>query len=78
DLGRLSVSPPIPQHVMGARIGARREAVSRELAALEREGFVAVTRRGVTLLDPHGLSALVRAGFEAHDRRRGAKQGGAA
>ena len=51
------VSPPPPQHVLAARIGARREAVSRELSALARAGLLRSTRGAIVLLDPAALRA---------------------
>jgi len=55
------VSPPPQQHVLAARIGARREAVSRELAALARDGLVEAGPRGIALPRPEALRALVDA-----------------
>ena len=57
------VSPPPPQHEIAARIGARREAVSREMAELERQGLLG--RRGGAILIPHplALQALINAGL---------------
>ncbi|WP_270935163.1 Crp/Fnr family transcriptional regulator [Falsiroseomonas oryzae] len=59
--GERVVSPPLPQHVLAARIGARREAVSRELGALARDGLVEVTPRAITLPRPEVLRALIDA-----------------
>jgi CRP-like cAMP-binding protein len=56
----LAVSPPPPQHVLAARIGARREAVSRELAAMRREGLVSVQRGALVLTAEAALRALSR------------------
>jgi CRP-like cAMP-binding protein len=53
------VSPPPPHHVLAARVGARREAVSRELGALVREGLLVVTPRSIILQQPAALQALV-------------------
>lgn len=55
------VTPPPPQHVLAARIGARREAVSRELGALAREGLVEVGPRAIRLPRPAALQELVAA-----------------
>lgn len=57
----MAVSPPPPQHVLAARIGARREAVSRELAAMRREGLVSVQRGALVLLRAEALRELARA-----------------
>ncbi len=60
--GERIVSPPPPQHEIAARIGARREAVSRELADLVRQGSVEKVRAGLVLPDPDSLaSAIARA-----------------
>jgi CRP-like cAMP-binding protein len=57
----LAVSPPPPQHVLAARIGARREAVSRELAAMRREGLVSLQRGALVLVAADALRELSRA-----------------
>lgn len=59
--GGLAVSPPPPQHVLAARIGARREAVSRELAAMRREGLVSLQRGALVLVALERLHELARA-----------------
>jgi CRP-like cAMP-binding protein len=56
-----AISPPPLQHVLAARIGARREAVSRELSALAREGLVGIGPRAIVLPEPDALHALVQA-----------------
>ncbi|MBK1662386.1 Crp/Fnr family transcriptional regulator [Paracraurococcus ruber] len=58
--GQLRVSPPPPQHVLAARIGARREAVSRELSAMSREGLAVVTRQSILLPKPDVLRLALR------------------
>jgi CRP-like cAMP-binding protein len=57
------VSPPPAQHVLAARIGARRETVSLALTELAREGLIEVSARGpqVEYLTP----APAEAGREA-------------
>jgi CRP/FNR family transcriptional regulator, cyclic AMP receptor protein len=55
------VSPPPPQHVLAARIGARRETVSLMLAELAREGLVEVSARAVALPRPEALRAAIDA-----------------
>jgi CRP-like cAMP-binding protein len=59
------VSPPPAQHVLAARIGARREAVSRELGELSRQGLVEVSRRAIVLPDPEALAAAVDRGLDS-------------
>ena len=48
-----------------ARIGARREAVSREFADLMRRGLIAKERGAIVLLQPHALRHAVEAELEA-------------
>lgn len=57
----IAVSPPPQQHVLAARIGARREAVSRELAAMRREGLVSLQRGALVLVQVERLRELARA-----------------
>lgn len=59
------VSPPPRQHVLAARIGARREAVSREFADLQRHGLVALERGAVVLPQPEVLRRMVESELEA-------------
>jgi CRP-like cAMP-binding protein len=59
--GALSVSPPPVQQVLAARIGARREAVSRELAQLAREGAAVKGRQAILLPAPDLLRAELQA-----------------
>ncbi|WP_135465960.1 Crp/Fnr family transcriptional regulator [Crenalkalicoccus roseus] len=61
--GERVVSPPPPQHEIAARIGARREAVSREMAELERQGLLARTAGAILIPRPAALRALVEAGL---------------
>ena len=55
--GGLIVSPPRPHHELAARLGTRREMVSRLIAALQREGLVERTRGGLVLPSPQALQA---------------------
>lgn len=52
------ISPPPRHHVLAARIGVRREAVTRELAALERLGLLRQEARGIVLVRPVQLADL--------------------
>jgi CRP/FNR family transcriptional regulator, cyclic AMP receptor protein len=57
--GRRVVSPP-PHHAeLAARIGAHREAVTRALNALEREGAISRTRSAIVLVDPDQLRRVI-------------------
>lgn len=57
--GTLRISPPPQQHILAARIGARREAVSREISAMGRTGLVVVTRQSITLPQPDALRKAI-------------------
>jgi CRP/FNR family cyclic AMP-dependent transcriptional regulator len=59
--GQRVVSPPPFHHDLAARIGCRREAVSRELSALEKEGLVAKSRGALVLLNPDELNKRISA-----------------
>ncbi|MBW6399148.1 Crp/Fnr family transcriptional regulator [Roseomonas sp. HJA6] len=59
------VSPPPRQHVLAARIGARREAVSRELADLVRQGTIAKERGAIVIRQPEILRRALEAELEA-------------
>ena len=53
--GQRIVSPPPFHHVLAARIGCRREQVTRELSSLDHEGIVEKTRGGLVLVKPRTL-----------------------
>ena len=47
---------PIPTHAqIAARIGANREAVTREISSLSKKGFIKAGRQSLTFIDPDGL-----------------------
>lgn len=50
-----AVTPPPFHHVLAARIGCRREQVTRELSAMAQEGLVEKTRGALVLVKPHVL-----------------------
>jgi CRP/FNR family transcriptional regulator, cyclic AMP receptor protein len=58
--GQGIVSPPPFQHDLAARIGCRREQVSRELGAMIEEGLAEKIRGGLVLLRPSVLEKRVR------------------
>jgi CRP/FNR family transcriptional regulator, cyclic AMP receptor protein len=63
-----------PTHAaIAASVGAQREAVTRELRALAREGVLRQTKREILILDVDALRRLVRhrAGYTASDRTEG-------
>ncbi|MEO3475628.1 Crp/Fnr family transcriptional regulator [Roseomonas sp. CAU 1739] len=59
------VSPPPRRHILAARIGARREAVSREFADLMRRGLIAKERGAIVLRQPAVLRHAVETELEA-------------
>lgn len=58
--GQAIVSPPPFQHDLAARIGCRREQVSRELGAMVDEGLAEKVRGGLVLMRPGVLEKRVR------------------
>lgn len=58
--GQSIVSPPPFQHDLAARIGCRREQVSRELGSMIDEGLAQKIRGGLVLLRPATLEKRVR------------------
>ncbi len=58
--GQAIVSPPPFQHDLAARIGCRREQVSRELGAMIEEGLAEKIRGGLVLPRPSTLEKRVR------------------
>ena len=57
--GQRIVSPPPFHHVMAARIGCRREQITRELTSMSAEGLLEKTRGGLVLLKPQTLQARI-------------------
>ena len=53
--GARIVSPPPAQHDLAARIGARREVVSREMAEMARQGLIEKVRGGIVIPRPAAL-----------------------
>jgi CRP-like cAMP-binding protein len=53
------ISPPPTHAELAARVACRREAVTRELNALKREGALVVRRGALVLTDPAGLAESV-------------------
>jgi len=62
--GERAISPPPYQHDLAARIGCRREQVSRELSTLQREGLIERTRGAIVLKDPAELNRRISAAFQ--------------
>ena len=65
--GTRALSPPPTQEELAARIGTRRETVSRELATLARAGMLARTRGALVLSDPAALQGMVDGGLDRSD-----------
>jgi len=59
--GERVISPPPPQHVLAARIGSRRETMSRELTEMSRVGLLTIGRRSIVLHAPERLRDEVEA-----------------
>lgn len=59
--GERALSPPPQQHVLAARIGTRRETVSREMAEMARSGLLTVGRRAIVLHRPQALQSEIEA-----------------
>lgn len=55
--GERAVTPPPFHHVLAARIGCRREQVTRELSAMSSDGLIEKTRGALILVKPEVLTA---------------------
>lgn len=53
------VSPPPFHHVLAARVGCRREQITRELGAMEQDGLLQKTRGALILPDPGSMRARI-------------------
>lgn len=62
-VGQRSISPPPTQKDLAARIGTRREVVSREIAKLKRDGIVDKTTGALILADLPKLNGLISEGW---------------
>jgi CRP-like cAMP-binding protein len=58
--GERVVTPPPYHHVLAARIGCRREQVTREFTTLDQENLVEKTRGAIILKKPHVLEERIR------------------
>ena len=63
--GERVVSPPPFHHVMAARIGCRREQVTREFTTMAQEGLVERTRGALVLKRPDVLQARIAEAMQA-------------
>lgn len=57
---RAAISPPPTQAAIAARVSTRREAVAREMKALERAGLIERTRGALLLTDTNQLRRMVK------------------
>ena len=57
---RATISPPPVQSAIAARISARREAVAREMKALERAGLIERKRGALVLNDTKRLQCMIK------------------
>lgn len=62
--GQRSVSPPPIQRELAERIGSRREVVSRELNALEKQGVIEKTRGALVLIRVDELQRRISEAWE--------------
>jgi len=62
--GTRVLSPPPTHEELAARIGARRETVSRGLATLTQAGLLRRTRAAFVVDDPAALHAVISAGLD--------------
>lgn len=72
DARRAIVSPPPGHADLAGRISTRREAVTKELSALEREGLLSKSRGALVLLDVPRLMAMIDEDKDLSELRRDA------
>lgn len=63
--GEKAVTPPPFHHILAARIGCRREQVTRELSAMSAEGLIERTRGALVLKNPVALEERVAAALRS-------------
>ena len=56
--GGRAVQLPVSKTVVAARLGIKKETLSRLLRQLARDGIIAVSRREISILDPAGLNRV--------------------
>ena len=62
--GQRSISTPPTQKDLAARIGTRREVVSREIASMKRAGIVDKTTGALVLCDVERINAMIHEGWD--------------
>ena len=65
DGDRLIVSPPPTHAELAARVSSHREAITRELNALDRAGLIERRRGAISLLDADRLRRMIAGPDEA-------------
>jgi CRP/FNR family cyclic AMP-dependent transcriptional regulator len=65
--GERVISPPPPQHILAARVGTRRESVSREMAEMTRSRLLTVERGGIVLHCPEQLRGEIEARLQGSE-----------
>ena len=60
DNGRCTVHLPTTKTVVAARLGIKKETLSRLLRALAQQGLISVAQRNISILDRARLAALAR------------------
>ena len=66
--GERAVTPPPYHHILAARIGCRREQVTRELSAMSAEGIVEKTRGALVILKPQVLQTRLQDALREESR----------
>jgi CRP/FNR family cyclic AMP-dependent transcriptional regulator len=66
--GERAVTPPPYHHILAARIGCRREQVTRELSSLSAEGVVEKTRGALVILKPQILQTRLQDALREESR----------
>ena len=65
--GERVVTPPPFHHVVAARIGCRREQVTRELSTMKHDGLIEKTRGALVLLKPQVLESRLQEALREGD-----------
>ena len=66
--GERAVTPPPYHHILAARIGCRREQVTRELSSLTAEGIIEKTRGALVILKPQVLQTRLQDALREESR----------
>jgi CRP-like cAMP-binding protein len=66
--GERAVTPPPYHHILAARIGCRREQVTRELSSMSAEGIVEKTRGALVIVKPQVLQTRLQDALREENR----------